>query len=240
MTQRHLEWAGCRNVRDLGGLPLVDGRATRWRSIVRADSLDRLTPAGWNSLSVYGVRTVVDLRESDERSIDVVRPAGIAVVRVPVDDNADTAFWYRVTDDDIDGTPLYYRPFLEQKVDRCVAAVRAVAQASPGGVVIHCGIGRDRTGLVALLLLALAGVTPAAIADDYALSGERLRQHFERDDDPVVERLAARGTTIAAALHWLLSEVDVVACLRDAGLSSSDIDAVRGRMIVDNFGHGPR
>jgi protein tyrosine/serine phosphatase len=178
MTERHLEWAGCRNVRDLGGLPLTDGRATRWRSIVRADSLDRLTPAGWNSLSAYGVRTVVDLRESDERSIDVVRPAGITVVHVPVDDNADTAFWYRVTDDDIDGTPLYYRPFLEQKVDRCVAAVRAVAQASPGGVVIHCGIGRDRTGLVALLLLALAGATPAAIADDYAVSGERLRQHF--------------------------------------------------------------
>jgi protein-tyrosine phosphatase len=240
MTERHLEWAGCRNVRDLGGLPLTDGRATRWRSIVRADSLDRLTPAGWNSLSAYGVRTVVDLRESDERSIDVVRPAGIAVVHVPVDDNADTAFWYRVTDDDIDGTPLYYRPFLEQKVDRCVAAARAVAQASPGGVVIHCGIGRDRTGLVALLLLALAGATPAAIADDYALSGARLRQHFERDDDPVVERLAARGTTIAAALQSLLSEVDVVACLRDAGLRSSDIDAVRDRMIVDNFGHGPR
>jgi protein-tyrosine phosphatase len=179
MTERHLEWAGCRNVRDLGGLPLADGRATRWRSIVRADSLDRLTP-------------------------------------------------------------LYYRPFLEQKVDRCVAAVRAVAQASPGGVVIHCGIGRDRTGLVALLLLALAGVTSAAIADDYALSGERLRRHFERDDDPVVERLAARGTTIASALESLLSEVDVEACLRDAGLQSCDIDAVRDRMIVDNFGHGPR
>jgi hypothetical protein len=56
----------------------------------------------------------------------------------------------------------------------------------------------------------------------------------------VVERLAARGTTVAAALQSLLSEVDVVACLRDAGLQPSDIDAVRDRMIVDNFGHRPR
>ncbi|NMO56116.1 tyrosine-protein phosphatase [Actinoplanes sp. TBRC 11911] len=240
MAERHLEWAGCRNVRDLGGLPLTGGGATRWRSVVRADSLDRLTPAGWNSLSAYGVRTVVDLREDDERSPDIARPAGITVVHAPVDDNADTAFWYRVTDDDIDGTPLYYRPFLERKADRCAAAVRAVARAGAGAVVIHCGIGRDRTGLIALLLLALAGVTPAAIIEDYALSGERLRRHFERDDDPVAERLAARGTTIAAALHALLSEVDVAACLRDAGLTPADVGAVRDRMIVDNFGHGPR
>ena len=240
MDNRHLEWAGCRNMRDLGGLPTGDGGTTRWRSIVRADSLDRLTPEGWNSLHAYGVRTVVDLREADELNPDVVRPAGITVVNVPLDDNADTAFWYRCTDDDIDGTPLYYRPFLDRKADRCAAALTAVARAGPDGVVVHCGIGRDRTGLVALLLLALAGVSPEAIIDDYALSGERLRRHFDRDDDPVAERLALLGTTIAGALNSLLSEVDVEARLRDAGLTGRDIHAVRDRMIVDNFGYRPR
>jgi protein-tyrosine phosphatase len=80
--------------------------------------------------------------------------------------------------DDVDGTPLYYRPFLERKIDRCVAAVRAVARAAPGGVVVHCGIGRDRTGLVSLLLLTLAGVTVDAVAGGYALSGERPRRYL--------------------------------------------------------------
>ncbi|WP_432843922.1 tyrosine-protein phosphatase [Dactylosporangium sp. CA-092794] len=235
---RHLDWAGCHNVRDLGGLPTADGRTTRWRAVVRADSLDRLTPQGWADLAAYGVRTVVDLREDDERSTGVARPAGIAVVPVPLDDNADAAFWSELVDDDIDdGTPLYYRPFIERKAERCVAAIAAVARAEPGGVVVHCGIGRDRTGLVALLLLTLAGVTPDAIVADYALSGERLRRYFARarpdDDDPVAARLALRGTTIAAALHDVLAGVDIGAHLRAAGLTPEDVRAVRARLIGD-------
>src|SRR4051812_40117951 len=88
--ERHLDWAGCVNVRDLGGLPTGDGGSTRWSAVVRADSLDRLTAEGWAALHAYGIRTLVDLRESDERTAEVERPAGITVVHVPLDDNDDT------------------------------------------------------------------------------------------------------------------------------------------------------
>ncbi|WP_436530440.1 tyrosine-protein phosphatase [Actinoplanes sp. HUAS TT8] len=232
MNDRHLDWPGCLNVRDLGGLPLSkeaggSGR-TRRGAVVRADSLDRLTSQGWAALHDHGIRTVVDLREDDEREAVVTRPPGLTVVTVALDDNADSAFWYGVIDDDIDGTPLYYRPFLDRKAARCVEALRAVARAEPGGVVIHCGIGRDRTGLIALLLLALAGVPADAIAADYALSGDRLRRHFG-DVDPVVTRLAERGTTIAEVVTELLND-DVEARLRAAGLGSGDVDALRTRL----------
>lgn len=73
--ERHLDWAGCLNARDLGGLPTGDGRTTRWRAVVRADNLDRLAPEGWAAPHAYGVRTVVDLREGDERSTVVTRTA---------------------------------------------------------------------------------------------------------------------------------------------------------------------
>jgi hypothetical protein len=237
--ERHLEWAGCVNVRDLGGLPTRDGGATRRSAVVRADSLDRLTPEGWESLYAYGIRTVVDLREGDELSTTVSRPDGVTVVHVPLDDNDDTAFWYWALDDDMDGTPLYYRPFLERKADRCVAALTAVARAEPGGVVVHCGIGRDRTGLVALLLLALAGVEPEAIVADYTLSGERLKRYFGDTrrpvgEDPIVERLAEQGTTIAEVLNDLLTAVDIEASLTAAGLTAIDLQAIRARMTGDS------
>ncbi|WP_327000261.1 tyrosine-protein phosphatase [Dactylosporangium sp. NBC_01737] len=234
-TERHLDWAGCVNARDLGGLPTGDGRTTRWGAVVRADNLDRLTPQGWAALAAHGVRTVVDLREDDERSTTVTRPAGIAVVHVPLDDNADAGFWSSLVDEDVDdATPLYYRPFIERKAERCVAAVTAVARAQPGGVVVHCGLGRDRTGLVSLLLLALAGATRDAIVADYTLSGERLRQRFTRaaDTDPIAARLALQGLTIAEALHAVLNGLDVATHLRASGLTAGDLHAVRARLIA--------
>jgi protein-tyrosine phosphatase len=170
---RHLDWEGCLNVRDLGGLPAAGGRVTRWGAVVRSDSPAGLTPAGWSALRAHGIRTIVDLRNDDERTTHSAA-AGLDTVHVPLDDLDDTEFWRRIWDDDLDGTPRYYRPFLEHKAERCAAAVAAVADARPGGVLVHCTIGRDRTGLVSLLLLALVGVGPADIADDYELSNPRL------------------------------------------------------------------
>jgi hypothetical protein len=59
-----------------------------------------------------------------------------------MDDLSDTGFWRRIWDEGLDGTPRCYRPFLEHKPER----VAAVADAGPSGALVHCGIGRDRTG----------------------------------------------------------------------------------------------
>jgi protein-tyrosine phosphatase len=176
---RHLDWEGCCNARDLGGLPTTDGRVTRWGAVARSERLDELTAAGWSALAAHGIRTIVDLRNDDEREpLGDRRPAGIAVVHEPVDDRADTRFWDQWGH--LDGTPLFFRPFLDAKPERCAAAVTAVANAGPGGVLVHCASGRDRTGLISVLLLALVGVVPDVIAEDYEVSTERLRPLYER------------------------------------------------------------
>ncbi|HSH79485.1 MAG TPA: tyrosine-protein phosphatase, partial [Herpetosiphonaceae bacterium] len=136
----------------------------------------------------------------------------------------------------LDGSPLYYRLFLERKPDRCAAAVAAVARAAPGGVVVHCGAGRDRTGLVTLLLLALAGVGGDDIASDYELSTQRLRAFWaargEEDQGPEIEGLLARARTTACALLLdIVATLDVEAYLRLAGLSVDDLGAVRSRLV---------
>src|SRR3990170_1374129 len=101
-AQRHLEWEGCFNVRDLGELRTVDGGETRSGSLVRADGLDRLTRNGWAALEDHGIRTVVDLRNEEEIGPDVeLRPKGLTTVHVPMDDTADTEFWENVRSDDL-------------------------------------------------------------------------------------------------------------------------------------------
>jgi hypothetical protein len=70
IDDRHLDWDGCFNVRDLGGLPTAGDHVTRRGAPVRADSLAGLSAAGWDALRAHGVRTVVDLRNDDEVACD--------------------------------------------------------------------------------------------------------------------------------------------------------------------------
>ncbi|WP_131766491.1 tyrosine-protein phosphatase [Candidatus Protofrankia californiensis] len=236
-VDRNLTWDGCFNARDLGGIPTRDGRRLRWGALVRSDSLDRLTAAGWSVLRSHGIRTIIDLRNDDEIGPDTaLRPPGLTTVRVPLDDAADTEFWQYCWDNCLDGSPLYYQPFLDRKPQRCAAAVAAIAHARPGGVLIHCGLGRDRTGLVAMLLLALVDVAPEDIAADYDLSTDRLRPAFAarglEDQGPVIQKiLAAKKTSTREAVLAILAAFDVHAYLRSAGITIDDIAAIRARFL---------
>jgi hypothetical protein len=215
----------------------VDGEKTRGGTVVRADNLDRLTAAGRVALHAYGIRTVVDLRNDGERETRPEEPDGnLATVHVPLDDVDDREFWERCWAEELDGSPLYYRLFLDRKPKRCAAAVAAVARAGPGGVAFHCGVGRDRTGIVSLLLLALAGVEPEEIVADYELSAVRLRPLWVEWGQPdqaleIEAILQRRQTSARALLLELLESLDAAAYLRAAGLPEDDVAAVRGRLL---------
>lgn len=227
--ERDLAWEGCHNVRDLGGLPAADGRRTRWGAVVRSDTPDRLTPAGWEAAAAHGVRTVLDLRAPGEHHAEPgLRPPGMTVVNVPLNDRDG-------------GTPLYLRSYLERHPDRCARALRAIAQAPPGGVLVHCVAGRDRTGLIALLLLSLAGVAPLCALEDYERSETRLSPLYAllgQPDDAlrVRARLAAAGTTTSEVVLALLAGLDVEARLTAGGLSPSEPAALRERLTVVDEG----
>ncbi|MBA3262754.1 MAG: tyrosine-protein phosphatase [Thermoleophilaceae bacterium] len=233
---RHLDWDGCFNVRDLGGLRAVDGRATRWGAVVRGDSPDRLTAAGWSALRGHGIRTIIDLRNEDERHLDRERPAGLTTVLLPLDGREDARFWDRWARGPQFATPLYYRPHLDRFPERSARVVAAIAGAEPGGVLVHCVGGRDRTGQIAMLLLALLGMPPQAIARDYALSRERLTVRYaalgEEDQGPTLaDYLSGHGTTAEGAILSTLAEVDVQECLRAGGLRDADIASLRDRVL---------
>ena len=233
---RHLRWDGCANVRDLGGIR-TRGGAIRRGAIVRADALDRLSAAGWAALEAHGVRTVIDLRNDDELARDLApRPAGLTTLHLPLDGVEDAEFWKDWHGRPEFGTPLYYRAFLDHFPARTAAVFTAIARAQPGGVAVHCGIGRDRTGLIAIMLLALAGAEPAEIAADYALSERALTAGYAargaEDDGPrLAAFLAEQGTTAERVIEDLLAEVDVEATLRGGGLGDAALAALRARVV---------
>ena len=236
MADRTLEWSGSYNCRDLGGLATADGRVTRRGAIVRSDSLARLETRGWEELEAYGVRTVVDLRNEGEIGADAgARPRSIETVNIPLDVTEDREFWDVWESGPQFATPLYYRPHLERFPERSAGVLRAIAQAPPGGVVFHCEGGRDRAGQVAMLVLALAGVEPVAIAADYELSDERLRPLYlsrgQPDEAPAIaEFLRGQGTTATELIVEILATLDVEAVLSEAGLKEPEVAALRERL----------
>src|SRR5262245_8359723 len=199
---RRLSWDACYNIRDLGGYPTSDGGQTRWRSLVRADTLCHLTADGRAALLDYGVRTVVDLRRNDELRIDpnpFAAPLGragiVTYLNLPLGTGASSDERTAVKAASETTLEALFCAVLDNYWRGIAAILTAIAGALEGVVLFHCHAGKDRTGIVAGLLLALAGVPNPTIAEDYALSGvclqpiyaERLRQ----ESDPAQrERMA--------------------------------------------------
>lgn len=235
--ERDLTWEGCFNVRDLGGLRTRNRGRTRRGAIVRADGLSRLTHRGWAALDGHGIRTVIDLRNDDEVDLDVApRPERLHTVRIPLDDIGDREFWEHIWTNELDGSPLYFRLFLKRKPQQCVAAVKAIAHAPPGGVVFHCGRGRDRTGLIALVVLDLVGVPADEIVADYGLSTERVRlldaALGENDQGAeIAEILKRKNTSPETLILDLLGSGEIEEQLRIGGLAQDDVEALRNRFV---------
>jgi protein-tyrosine phosphatase len=240
---RHLNWDACHNVRDLGGLPTVDGGETRWGSVIRTDLLSRLTEGGRHALIDYGVRTVIDLRSpgqvSEEPSaytVESARSAGLTYLNLPLEEyypHVSALISQAQTRAEV------YCITLDHYPTNMAAALRAIANAEPGGVVIHCHAGKDRTGVVSGLLLAIAGVHDEQIAADYAESQVRLWPLYE-------QLIAAAGgeekvdfwlkpTATAEMMQTMLDHVrnqygGISDYLRWAGLSEEEVEQLRRRL----------
>lgn len=243
-AERSLAWDACVNVRDLGGFATEDGGRTRYGAVVRADSTARLSDEGWEALLEHGIRRIVDLRFPDERDADPPKELDVDVVHVSLLGERGVQ-WTRIESQLDTLTPedylaWSYVEFLERFRDNFAAALRAVADAPEGGVVVHCLGGKDRTGLVCALLLRNAGVSEEDVVADYALSEERLAevhaQWVNAARSP--EERAFRGKlgySPAPVMRHVLDEIQrkyggVRGYLEAAGLDDADIGRLRDRL----------
>jgi protein-tyrosine phosphatase len=221
---RQLTWDGCNNVRDLGGLNTSDGCTTRWGAVVRSDHPAKLTTKGWSAVYKHGIRTIISLRTHglvEDFPDTAPRPSGIESVVVEIEDVTDMEFARKWASSDLWCTPLYYHDALNRWPQRHASALKAIAQAQPGGVLIHCKRGHDRTGIITLLLLALVGVSPDDIVADYELSIDPERDEF----------LAREHTTTRETILAVLAVLDVDNYLLAGGMSQVDLNAIRTRFL---------
>jgi len=231
VTDRSVRWGGLHNARDLGGLP-TGTAATRPGRIFRTPRLDGLDEQGWTELVDAGVRTIVDLRNPHEIE-PLPLPTGVTRHHRPVEVWEDRDFMARWGD--VLDSPEYYRANLEAWPELIVDALRAVADAPDGAVVIHCSAGRDRTGLVTALLLSLVGVPHDAIVEDYACAvvamNDYARSGLGDETGRTDDELDARLAEVTGHLRALLAELDVAGYLSAHGMSADELARLRSRLL---------
>jgi protein-tyrosine phosphatase len=243
VSSRRLDWPDCRNTRDLGGLP-IPGGLIRSGVLVRSDNLHSLTVAGQEAMAAYGVTKVIDLRSESEvaTSPSPFAPAESAALPVAALTYAhlplvDDATMLKMAD----ASDMFER-YLMMLEDRPAAfsEIFSTLARAEGTVVFHCFAGKDRTGMVAAMSLALAGVGVDAIAADYAETDSQMAARYE-------DWLAAAPPEQLQAMRddlrcpperivGVLEHIDkrwgsVEGYLAAAGVPSSDISNLRSKLI---------
>ncbi|WP_419702871.1 tyrosine-protein phosphatase [Promicromonospora sp. NFX87] len=242
------------NLRDLGGIPVAGG-TVREGFAIRADDLSIVTPEVADALVVAGLRTVIDLRSSDEATITGRGPLGARTgvnyhhvpfmadigqaSDVPLDQPAfEQATFER----------MYVRMY-EGAAGQIVTALAIIAHA-PGTVAFHCAAGQDRTGVLAAAILLVLGAEGEAIVADYTRTGENSAAIMERIapvmtplmkkfgyDLDAAARSAMRSEFSPEPMHGLLTVLaerhgDPLAPLRAAGLTDDLVARLRERALT--------
>lgn len=198
---RRIDFDGSFNFRDLGGWQTGDGRTVRWGRLYRADSVHLLTEAdAGRAQQELGLRTLIDLRSELEISAmgaGLLADAGLARHHVPLTsrvaaalDSAQAAA--PSSDRSADALTAQYLGTLEVSADLIVGAVSALTEGDALPAVFFCSAGKDRTGVLAAVVLGALGVRDEDIIADYVLTEESIVAIIERfarfDGSPAMYR----------------------------------------------------
>lgn len=229
-SDRVISHCGALNLRDLGGLRTVDGQRVRRGRVYRSDC--PRTPTADSSLARdLSLLTVVDLRHRAEVDFECVRWAEHGVEHVVCSFSAGgTSSWHAA-----------YEAYLQHRPERVVTAVRQVLAPARHPVLFHCAAGKDRTGVLAALLLCVLGVTEEGIVADYLLTEHALAPVLARlrSSEPYAAMLAAtdddahrpQPATMRSFLAWLDAHGGAEKWLRHHGVPEREITGFRDALL---------
>ncbi|MER7751458.1 tyrosine-protein phosphatase [Kitasatospora sp. NPDC097643] len=229
MTDAFIDIPGVRNFRDAGGIG-----ALRRGVLYRSGSFHTLTPEGAQRLKALRLRTVIDLRSPFELEVwpDLRHGLDHETLNLPT---------LPANREDVDRpwpedqATLY--PFMAATAGPSLAAViRRLAAPGALPAVVHCAVGKDRTGLTVAVLQSLLGASEADIAADFLLSNtglDLLDGPTPYVDETGTERVSrpVSAELLASALGWIHDHHgSVPAYLRAHGTTEAELTAVRANL----------
>lgn len=164
MNIRHLNFKYISNMRDIGGYATKDGRVTKFNRIMRSSLIKNLEQEELDYLKKQNLCLNIDLRE--EKDLEIKKnylQDKINSINVPLFD--------KIPDKEVD-IPSGYMALIE---NRNIKLIFDAIHENNGLIIINCSMGKDRTGIIIMLLLLLCGVNNKDIIADYTLSYNYLK-----------------------------------------------------------------
>lgn len=234
------------NVRDLGGYPIGDSRMTAWNRCYRSDHLHDLDETDWQTLKDAKVTLILDLRSTQERSVSPYEceSYGIKQLHLPFmkADVGSVAHQDAQSQKEfLKSMRLDYVEILRQAESNLVEALEAIQNTLSLGeaVLFHCTAGKDRTGILACILLDLCGVGETDILADYEVSatynlpGVNQMLPKEMMAIPQVRALFESHPDMLKPLLDYLHEKGTEAYVRSLGVSQDCIDTLRRELVIE-------
>jgi protein-tyrosine phosphatase len=201
MTEKHshqIKFENVPNFRDIGGYRTRDGHTVAWRRLFRSAELRSMTPGDLSRLrEEFGLAAVIDLRSDFEvkhRGLGLLDGAGFRYFNVPFIPDGGEAEIEGLRYNEFTNMGGFYVDLLRKKGfgRRIVDALEIIAEPENHPLVFHCAAGKDRTGILAAVLLSVLDVPDEDIENDYSLSGayiealiKQLRSAGKTPDDVV-------------------------------------------------------
>lgn len=226
---------GVANLRDVGGIPVGASRV-REGILLRSGNLARLTPQGDDELRAR-VRHVIDLRDDTEVRAEPSALTGVRTTRIPLFLGSAASFF--ADDMSLEGM---YRHLVDDASDRLVAAIRIIAEGEP--TLVHCTVGKDRTGVTVALALSAVGADRDAVVEDYALTASQMPvertkaivQYFRTHLPDARHAIELATESPAPVMRKLLAGIDqrhgsVAGYLRAMGMTDAELRALTHALV---------
>ncbi len=231
ILRRHV-FTNILNCRDIGGYP-TKCSSTKFGRFLRCGIVN--TPEDWEieKLSMLGVRTVIDLRgtyEATETPLNLERIEGADVYNLPL-------FELNVATNEGMGLDLAqtYELIIDNYKENIAKILNVIADAEEGVILYNCFFGKDRTGILTMLLLSIAGVAREDIVADYQQTYTYVKSYIETHSDLLWDSSSEKHYSLPETMENVIDRIEekygsVENYIRSTGVSSETMKKIKERL----------
>ncbi len=230
--QRRYIFENILNCRDIGGYPTPDG-VTKFGRFIRCGIVNTPTDREIEELNKLNISTAIDLRgtyEANETPLRLERIEGADVYNLPL-------FEFNVATKEGMNLPLaqIYATIIDNHKENIAKVLRTIAEAKDGIVIYNCFFGKDRTGILTMLLLSIAGVSKEDIVADYQQTYTYIKSYIRAHADVLWDTNSEKHYSLPETMEELIGNIEakygtILGYIKAAGISDEEIDKIRNRI----------